>query len=129
VEKVEVLRPPNSFVYGYAAEGGALIITTKPRTLAAEDIASIGILPITPTGFYKAREFYSPKYDTPVAINNKQRDLRSTVYWKPELKTNKDGEAIFDFYNADGIGTYRVIIEGIDDKGNLGRQVYRYKVQ
>lgn len=128
VEKVEVLQPPNSFVYGYTAEGGALIITTKPRTLAAEDIASIGILPINAMGFYKAKAFYSPKYDHQ-ELAGKQRDLRSTVYWKPELITDKSGNATFDFYNADGAGTYRVVVEGIDNKGNLGRRVYRYKVK
>ena len=55
--------------------------------------------------------------------------LRSTIYWKPELATDKDGKASFDFYNADGTGTYRVTIEGIDEKGNLGRQTFTYKVQ
>jgi hypothetical protein len=104
------------------------VITTKQgggRPL--KDIASIGVLPIAPIGFYKAREFYSPKYDT-ANISN-QRDLRSTIYWKPEFQTGKDGRATFDFYNADGAGNYRVLIEGIDDNGNLGRQVYRYKVE
>jgi uncharacterized protein YfaS (alpha-2-macroglobulin family) len=96
--------------------------------MQAEDIVSIGVLPIAPMGFYKAREFYSPKYDHINEVT-KQRDLRSTIYWKPELQTDKDGNASFDFYNADGKGTYKVIVEGIDSKGNLGRQVFRYKVE
>jgi hypothetical protein len=128
VETIEVLYPPNSLVYGHDGWGGVLVITTKPRTQAAEDIVSIGILPITPTGFYKAREFYSPKYDNNT-VATKQRDYRSTIYWKPELVTDKAGNASFEYYNADGAGTYRLVIEGIDDKGNLGRQVYRYKVE
>ena len=90
-------------------------------------MASIGILPITPKGYYKAREFYAPKYDHTENSFNRE-DLRSTIYWKPELVTDKDGNASFDYYNADGTGSYRLIIEGIDENGNLGRQVYRYKV-
>ena len=43
--------------------------------------------------------------------------------------TDKNGNAAFEYYNSDGQGTYRVVIEGIDDKGNIGRQVYRYKVE
>ncbi len=128
VENIEVLQPPNSYVYGQAGLNGMLVITTKTNTQVAEDMASVGILPITPTGFYKAREFYSPKYDNTTMVT-KQRDLRSTIFWKPELETDKDGNASFEYYNADGTGTYRVVIEGIDDKGNLGRQVYRYKVE
>jgi hypothetical protein len=34
-----------------------------------------------------------------------------------------------DFYNADGKGNYRVIIEGIDENGAIGRSVYTYKVE
>jgi uncharacterized protein YfaS (alpha-2-macroglobulin family) len=54
---------------------------------------------------------------------------RSTIFWNPELLTDKDGNASIDFYNADASGSYRVVIEGIDEKGNLGRQVYRYIVK
>ncbi len=129
VESVEVLKYVSTAIYGMSGANGVLIITTKQgggRNI--KDIASIGILPIAPMGFYKAREFYSPKYET-TAMVTKHHDYRSTIYWNPELVTGKDGTASFDFYNADGKGTYRVVIEGIDDKGNLGRQVYRYKVE
>jgi hypothetical protein len=43
--------------------------------------------------------------------------------------THNEGKASFGFFNADGKGTYRVVVEGIDSDGNLGRQVYRYKVE
>jgi hypothetical protein len=88
----------------------------------------MGVLPISPKGFYIAREFYSPKYDQANLTNNRP-DLRSTICWKPELVTDKDGNASFEYYNADGTGSYRIVVEGIDDKGNIGRQVYRYKVE
>lgn len=78
-------------------------------------------------GFYIAREFYSPKYD--VKQSGNKPGLRSTILWLPELTTDKDGNASFEYYNSDGKGTYCIAIEGIDDKGNIGRQVYRYKVQ
>ncbi|MEO6977603.1 MAG: hypothetical protein ABI113_04460, partial [Mucilaginibacter sp.] len=60
--------------------------------------------------------------------NQKMADLRSTIYWNPTVVTGPDGKASFEFFNADGKGTYRVVVEGIDAEGNLGRQVYRYKV-
>jgi hypothetical protein len=46
----------------------------------------------------------------------------------PELVTDKDGQSSFEFYNADGPGTYRLVIEGIDENGNIGRKIYSYKV-
>jgi len=130
VETVELLKYASTSIYGVAGAGGVLVITTKQRRqLNLKNIPSTGVLPITVMGFYKARQFYSPKYDTPAALSNKQRDLRSTIYWNPEIKTDKDGNASFEYYNADGAGTYKVTIEGIDKDGNIGRQVYRYEVK
>jgi len=80
-----------------------------------------------PGGYYATRQFYVPKYGNPgvsVAV-----DLRSTIYWNPSVVTDKTGVTSFDFYNADGAGTYRAIIQGIDKDGNIGWYVCRYKVQ
>ncbi|HMG09751.1 MAG TPA: TonB-dependent receptor plug domain-containing protein, partial [Mucilaginibacter sp.] len=127
VENVEILFGANAAIYGMRAVGGVLILTTRQGSgRAVKDIPSKGILPITPQGFYQAREFYSPEYDN--AALSSQPDLRTTIYWNPELVTDQDGNASFNYYNADGQGTYRLVIEGIDENGNLGRLVYRYKV-
>jgi hypothetical protein len=83
---------------------------------------------ITPKGYYKSRVFYSPKYDDQ---KNSQGiiDLRSTIYWNPNIITDKNGNASFDFYNAGSPGTYKAVIEGIDNEGNIGRFVLRYEVR
>ena len=125
VETIEVLKNASASIYGMGGGNGVLIITTKQGVYP--DISSVGVLPIAPMGFYKARAFYSPKYDH-TNVNSKQPDLRSTIYWNPGIKTGKDGNATFDYYNADGKGIYKITIEGIDDNGNVGRVVYRYKV-
>ena len=44
------------------------------------------------------------------------------------MVTDKTGKAALEFFNSDNIGTYRVTIEGIDKNGNIGRTVYKYKV-
>ncbi len=81
-----------------------------------------------PMGYTMTRVFYNPKYD--VSGNAPMGgDLRTTIYWNPKVVTDKNGMASFDYFNADGKGTYRAIIEGIDSKGNIGRTVYRYKVE
>jgi hypothetical protein len=131
VQSIEVLTSPNfATVYGPKGGHGILVITTKKGkdyTDSNERYAP-GVITYMPKGFYKAREFYSPQYDNP-KTNQKMADLRSTIYWQPNIITDKDGKASFSFFNADGKGTYRVVIEGIDTDGNLGRQVYRYKVE
>jgi TonB-dependent Receptor Plug Domain len=130
VYSIEVLQSVAYLtIYGSNAAGGALVITTKQGgefndTQRSND----GTIYYTYKGFYKAHTFYLPKYSTTEAIANKP-DTRSTIYWNPELLTDKDGNASFDFYNADGTGTYRVVVEGIDENGNLGRRVYHYTVK
>lgn len=134
VESVELLRGPNATIYGARGGDGVLIINTRQAGVPAPTPAgtskemSPGMFSITPMGFYKAREFYAPTYLADQMGTN-SNDQRTTIFWKPDLNTDADGNATLSFYNADGTGNYRVVVEGIDTKGNLGRQVFRYKVQ
>jgi hypothetical protein len=89
---------------------------------------AIGVLPITPVGFYKARTFYSPKYDHADGYAT-EPELRSTIYWNPDIKTGPDGHTMVNYFNANSAGTYKVVVEGIDQYGDLGRGVYRYRVE
>ncbi|WP_428328696.1 TonB-dependent receptor [Mucilaginibacter sp.] len=130
VESVEAIVSLHfAAIYGSRAANGALIITTKRGRSNADLLRyAPGVVIYTPKGYYKAREFYSPQYDNP-KTNTQIPDIRNTIYWKPNIITDKDGKASFEYFNADTKGTYRVVVEGIDADGNLGRQVYRYKVQ
>jgi hypothetical protein len=130
IASIEVLRSVgNTSIYGSRGGSGVLVITTKRGDEGSTySRYAPGIVTFAPKGYYKAREFYSPQYDDP-KTNAQIQDLRSTIYWKPNIITDKEGNASLSFFNADAKGTYRVTIEGIDGDGNLGRQVYRYKVE
>ena len=129
IYSIEVLRSGGYLaIYGSNAPGGALVITTKRGAdpVDVDNTPAAGVLTFPFKGFYIAREFYSPKYDK---TNTTAGDFRTTIYWEPDIVTDKDGKASFEYFNADTKGTYRMIIEGIDSDGNLGRKVYRYKVE
>jgi TonB-dependent SusC/RagA subfamily outer membrane receptor len=128
VENVEVLRYASTSIYGMQGANGVLIITTKNARELSENIASVGVLPIAPAGFYMARTFYSPKYDHSGG-DSTESELRPTIYWNPEIKMDKEGSAILEYFNARDTGIYKVIVEGVDRDGNIGRLVYRYKVE
>jgi len=120
-------------IYGSRGSNGVLVVTTKQTPEEyAEGMRTAsytpGIAVFNAVGFYAAREFYSPRYDDPKA-NVKVADLRTTIYWKPNIITDKEGNASVEFFNADSPGTYKVTVEGIDADGNIGRQIFRYKVQ
>jgi hypothetical protein len=125
IARVDLLNKFNSLIYMYGKEPCMFIYTKKGYVRKTYNPSVVNI---THKGFNKVREFYSPKYDKPGA-NLKLPDLRSTVYWDPYLKTDVAGKTSFNFFNADGPGTYKVIVEGINANGELGRQVYRYMVE
>ncbi|OKS84664.1 carboxypeptidase-like regulatory domain-containing protein [Mucilaginibacter polytrichastri] len=85
------------------------------------------VVTFTPKGYAKTRQFYLPKYD--VSKAQLASDLRTTIYWNPAVITDKLGNATLNFYNSDGRGTYKAVIEGIDKDGNIGRTVIRYTVK
>jgi hypothetical protein len=115
-------------VYGSQAAGGAIVITTKRGNDSHSPYSALpGSGLYTFNGYHKEHTFYSPKYEA--TIPAKQPDTRTTIYWEPQLITGTDGKAAIEFYNADAPGTYRVVIEGIDANGNLGRAVYHYTVK
>lgn len=105
---------------------GSILIITKRGTVRKSYNPSVAIT--LPKGFNKVKEFYSPRYDHP-QNSVSSTDFRSTIYWNPDIKTKADGNAVIDFYNADNPGSYKVIVEGINAAGELGRQVYRFKVE
>ena len=91
-------------------------------------VSGRGIKVLYPKGYYKARTFYSPQYDK-AGVNKQLADLRTTIFWKPDVVTGADGKTTFEYFNAGNKGNYRVVVEGIDSEGNVGRYVYRYKVE
>ncbi|AYL94130.1 carboxypeptidase-like regulatory domain-containing protein [Mucilaginibacter celer] len=130
IESVSVLKTADASIYGIRGANGVLILKTRKNAapIAVNSAPAPGLLYFTAKGFYKARTFYAPVYESTGSINNKP-DNRGTVYWNPDVTTGNDGMAGFDFFNADTKGTYRVVIEGIDAAGNVGRSVSTYKVE
>ncbi|WP_432713436.1 carboxypeptidase-like regulatory domain-containing protein [Pedobacter sp.] len=104
------------------------VVKTQKMSLA--DLKKLlpqnNIVTINPKGYSKHREFYSPKYTTP---NSTAKDLRSTIYWNPRVITDATGSITFEFYNAEGKGNYKAVVEGLDKNGNPGRFVFRYVVK
>lgn len=130
IESIEVLRSiAYTSIYGSQGSTGMLVITTKRGgSTYSYQRYSPGVITYSPIGYQRIKQFYSPHYDDP-KTNAKIADLRTTIYWQPNIVTDKSGNASIQYFNADTPGNYRAVIEGIDIDGNIARQVYRYKVQ
>lgn len=110
-------------LYGTDAAGGVIEIYTK-NSLGSkiQALQRFNSKVIKPLGYQLPVEFYSPQYDTPSALNDKNADLRSTIYWKPDVIASPEGKSILNFYTADTPSTYSVVIEGITSDGKLIHQ-------
>ena len=137
VETVEIFNTDglSSINRTTGTDGVVSIITKKvPKGEKISKDELLAMLPknneieFIPGGYSTARTFYSPKYENQSG-NTVGSDYRSTIYWNPVIVIDKAGNASFEFFNSDGTGTYKAVIEGIDKDGNIGRYVYRYKVQ
>lgn len=131
VETVEVLNSSSYLnIYGSEASGGLIIITTKIGNAPANDAIAFksvpGVIYTKFNGFYKAKEFYVPKY---TAAYITSPDYRTAIYWNPNIVTDSNGTFPIEYFNSDVKGAYRAVVEGIDNDGNIGRYVYRYKVE
>ncbi len=128
IETVEVLKNiANTAIYGIRGGSGVLIINTK-RGDGSRSVNSYtpGLINYIPKGYAVVREFYSPKYDVKP---DSRPDLRTTVFWEPQMVSNATGKAKISYFNTDVPGTYRIVVEGIDVNGSLARKVLTYEVK
>lgn len=136
IDNIEIfLRDELGLVNRAYNVNGVIVINQKkaPKGTKISKAQLLDMLPknyevtFSPQGYNKERQFYSPKYETPASLN--RNDLRTTIYWNPKVITDETGAATMEFYNADGKGNYKVVVEGIDANGNIGRSIMRYSVK
>lgn len=123
IERIGILKGTAAGILGGDGSGGAVVITTKKGHFEFKETPKYNIKKVTPLGYQKPAEFYSPRYDTPELRNNGQPDLRTTIYWNPNITVSEAGEAAFDFYTADASTIYTAVVEGVASDGSVVRKI------
>lgn len=54
-----------------------------------------------------------------------QLDVRATVYWQGNVQTDENGKANLSFFAADLPTTYRIVVQGVAEKGQLAGQQHK----
>ena len=73
-----------------AVYGASPVIAIISKSVEATDAAisksqDIGMEQIVHPGFYQAKTFYSPDYESP-EVAKVEKDIRSTLYWQPSMR-------------------------------------------
>lgn len=120
IAALSLVRDGNFF--GFKGAGGAIVIALKnPMDLPAKPAR--GITTYSPLGYSDSVEFYHPTYDTPQKKENSQSDLRTTIYWNPQLQLDATGTATIEYYTPDSTTPQDIVIEGITQDGQVCRKV------
>ena len=77
-----------------------------------------GVRSTTFDGYSYTKEFFSPQYNRyRVPAEN---DFRRTIYWNPDVKTDKDGHARVTFYNNGTSKGMNISAETVTENGVVG---------
>ncbi len=129
VESIDIFKGASASIFGVRGASGAISITTKKGGGSSSSGRRYNYASISPIGYQRPVEFYSPKYDTPESKHLGGPDFRSTIFWKPDVLLSEDGKATFEFYSSDFPTTYSVVIEGLSTDGKIIRQVERIVIE
>jgi hypothetical protein len=110
VESVDIVKGSGAAIYGTT---GLIAINLKKN---AGSRPLVGMHQRKYPGFYKGKEFYSPKYDIP-NDRHKMEDVRNTLYWNPTVNTDNKGKAHLTFYTSDVPSEYKIVVEGLTNDG------------
>jgi len=77
-----------------------------------------GVRSTTFDGYSYTKEFYNPRYSRNRVTN--ENDIRRTLYWNPDVKTDKDGHAKVSFYNNATAKGMNISAETVTENGVIG---------
>ena len=116
IDFIEVLNGPSASIYGNQGGNGVIVINTKSRpSEVSKDNTPYKI--IQPVTYHTAPAFAMPDYANKQVKNGKSPDPRTTIYWNGNLVTKTDGKASVNFFTADDVTNYIVIVSGVTANG------------
>jgi hypothetical protein len=117
VAMIKVFDPPFIGAPGGGA-GGAVAVYLKKGGGANTNVK--GLNTATIVGYSSVKEFYMPNYEK---TNSDAGDYRTTLYWNPFLLMDaKKRRVTIPFFNNDNCKKIKVVIEGINEIGQLTRE-------
>lgn len=119
VERVEVVTSATP-QFGSRGTNGVISIFMKTGYKGQTEVKKNYISYKIP-GYSRSKTFVSPDYTA--SSDSQNPDFRTTIFWKPDLLTDDSGGATQQFYAADLVTRYRIVVEGVTESGQPVRAV------
>jgi len=120
IEKVDVLN--FGYIFSKIYIDGIIDITTVSGNLS-EPVFDKPVFRQEFEALQQDEAFRSPDYSVPALRDSRIPDFRNTLYWNPDIRTDKQGKAAVEFYTSDETGNYTVLVEGFTPGGASGKAV------
>jgi hypothetical protein len=117
IDRIDVLKSGGACaIFGLRGSNGVINIITKAGGGVFKHTSVTSSANKRFSGYDAPRIFYSPAHLTN-STSEYIPDMRSTLYWKPDLILDGSNKEILNFYNGDNSSIIRIIAEGITTTG------------
>ena len=119
VDKIEILYGAQASIYGTRAAGGAIVIYTRSGSFL--DSYNRKDANIKFQGYHDSLNFDNYLEDLEKKSRKQQNNL-NTLYWNPNLKTDKNGEVLVEFNSpVEKVSPLKLEAIAVTENGELGK--------
>jgi hypothetical protein len=115
IDRIDVIKSERAAAFGVRGAFGVISVITKTAKDITYNPVSFSVN-TNISGYDAPRLFYSPKHLSK-SQSGQLPDLRSTLYWFPDIKVLTNQDYLLKYSNADISSTYRIVVEGLTSTG------------
>jgi hypothetical protein len=128
IDFIEILKGPEGATFGVRGANGVILVNSSTSTREAPN-NNAPVKTFYAQGYQNPTAFQSPRYENKQSKGIAGEDRRITHHWVGNMITDASGKLEIPFYTSDVPGTYKVIIKGITEKGDIIHKSFSYTVQ
>jgi hypothetical protein len=117
IERVDIIN--TRYFYSENVFDGIVSFITKKGNLSAMEFDN-SIFRQEYEGCQVHEKFYSPDFSSVTSKESRIPDFRNTLYWNPDVHTDRNGKAEVEFFTSDESSDYSIVVEGITSDGRTG---------
>ncbi len=125
IEYIDVVN--SLYIRGSNYYGGIINLVSKKGDRAGARLPDNALF-VSFSSFTKQVETFYPDYSQG-GVSDRTPDLRTTLYWDPDIKVSKENTHSLEFYASDVVGEYLVVIQGVSADGRIIRQSVEFTIE